>query len=682
VFDTLSQLSQDIGSAGTAAVTTTYGYDSNGNQTTIAAPMSRNSTNQYDELNRLKQITDPGNGNTLFGYDANDNLLSVTDPRSLVTSYTYSGFGDLKTQGSPDTGTTTNTYDSGGNLKTSTDGRGAITTYTYDTLNRVKTVAYKLGTTTDQTITYTYDAGTNGAGRLTGASDSGHSMTWGYDAQGRVVSKGQTIGTVTKTAGYAYTNGNLTTLTTPSGQSVVYAYSNGRVSQITVNGTTVLSNVTYEPFGPVRGWAWGNGTTLSRLHNTDGNASQINSAEVMSFGYDNAFRLNTYTNTTVPSASATYTYDLLDRLYTAGGNAGSYGWTYDANGNRISQTGVPLNVTIDPASNRMTSTTGARSTTYGYDTAGNTLTYSGNTFVYKNSGRMKTVTVAGSTTTYFYNALGQRIKKNGGVAGTVLMVYDEAGHLMGEYNGTGGLVQETIWLGDIPVATLRPGTPVAINYVHTNHLNTPVAVTRPSDNKLRWQWHPDAFGVGAPNENPQSLGAIKYNLRFPGQYYDQETGQYYNYARDYDAQTGRYVESDPIGLAGGSFSTYGYVGNNPIRFTDTYGLSKTDRWFGFNNRDFQWWFHNCYKQKGDPDVSSREDMAEAYAEYLAAGSPPRGKCSNNKPKSCPNPETAPAPAPESPVDDTAKSVSALAILYWIISEGSRLFPPRNLVPVP
>ena len=180
--------------------------------------------------------------------------------------------------------------------------------------------------------------------------------------------------------------------------------------------------------------------------------------------------------------------------------------------------------------------------------------------------------MAGSTTTYLYNALGQRVKKSGGVAGTVLMVYDEAGHLLGEYNGTGGLVQETVWLGDIPVATLRPGTPVGIFYVHTNHLNTPVAVTRPSDNKLRWQWHPDAFGAGAPNENPQALGAFKYNLRFPGQYYDQETGQYYNYFRDYDSLTGRYVESDPVGLRGGSFSTYSYAGNNSVMFYDPTGL--------------------------------------------------------------------------------------------------------------
>ena len=573
VFNTLNQLYQEVGSAGTGAVTTSYGYDSNGNQTTINAPLARNTTNQYDELNRLNQITDPGSGITQFGYDANDNLASVTDPRTLATNYTYTGFGDLKTQVSPDTGTTTNTYDSGGNLKTSTDGRGAISTYTYDTLNRVKTVAYKVGSTTDQTITYTYDAGTNGKGRLTGASDSGNSMSLGYDAQGRVTSKGQTIGTVTKTVGYTYTNGNMTTLTTPSGQSVVYSYTNGQVSQISVNGTTLLSNVVYEPLGPARGWTWGNGTTLSRLHNTDGLASQINSKEVMSFGYDNAFRLTSYNNTTVATASATYGYDLLDRLSSAGGNAGTYGWTYDTNGNRLTQTGSTLNLTISPTSNRMTGTTGARTTSYGYDGAGNTLTYSGNVFVYKNSGRMKTVTVAASTTTYLYNALGQRVKKSGGVAGTVLSMYDEAGHLLGEYNGTGGLVQETVWLGDIPVATLRPGTPAVIYYVHANNINTPVAVSRPSDNKFRWQWHPDAFGVGTPNENPQSLGAFKYNLRFPGQYYDQETGQHYNYFRDYDAVTGRYVESDPMGVDAG-VNTYGYVGANPIGDSDPLGLDK------------------------------------------------------------------------------------------------------------
>src|SRR5690606_17076066 len=78
-----------------------------------------------------------------------------------------------------------------------------------------------------------------------------------------------------------------------------------------------------------------------------------------------------------------------------------------------------------------------------------------------------------------------------------------------------------------------------------------------------WQWQSDAFGVG------QATGTLAMNLRFPGQYFDQETGLHYNYFRDYDPQTGRYVESDPIGLDGG-LNTYGYVEGNPlIRFDPT-----------------------------------------------------------------------------------------------------------------
>ena len=57
----------------------------------------------------------------------------------------------------------------------------------------------------------------------------------------------------------------------------------------------------------------------------------------------------------------------------------------------------------------------------------------------------------------------------------------------------------------------------------------------------------------------------------PVQYYDQETGKHYNYFRDYDPSTGRYIQSDPIGLGGG-LNTYGYVGANPLSYSDTKGL--------------------------------------------------------------------------------------------------------------
>jgi RHS repeat-associated protein len=322
-------------------------------------------------------------------------------------------------------------------------------------------------------------------------------------------------------------------------------------------------------------------------------------------------------------------------------------------------------------------------TKYGYDAAGHTAAYGGVSFTYNAAGRLLTA-VNGSTSSYIYNALGQRIQK-ATAAGTSAFVYDESGHLLGEYDGAGNAIQEIVWLGDTPVATVRQeACGLSIFYIHTDHLNTPRRITRRSTSDVVWSWDSDPFGAAGPNENPSGLGSFSFNLRFPGQYYDAETALNYNYFRDYDPAVGRYVQSDPIGLNGG-INTYAYTGENPIGFTDTFGLSKTDRWFGFNNRDFQWWFHNCYKQKGDPDVASKEDMADAYAEYLAAGSPPRGKCSNNKPKSCPVPEPTPAPAPDPSDDNTgnaAKSISALTILYWILSEGSRLFPPRNLVPVP
>jgi RHS repeat-associated protein len=577
VIDALNQVYEEIGSANTSAVTTTYGYDSKGQPLTINAPLNRNTYIAYDELDRLNQVTDPANGGTSYSYDVNDSLTQVTDPRNLVTSYQYNGFGDVTQLTSPDTGVTAYSYDSGGNLKTATDARSAVSTYTYDARNRVTSVSYKVGSTTDQTISFGYDAGTNGKGRLTSASDANHSMIWTYDGLGRVTSKGQTVAGVTETIGYAYTNADLTTLTTPSGQTVTYGYTNKQITSISINGSTLLSSVSYEPFGPVRGWTWGNAATEVRTHNTDGNPSTISAIESSSYSYDNAFRITGISNSSNSALSWTYGYDLLDRLTSTSETGATYGWTYDANGNRKSQTGT-VAATFSPSttSNRLNSITGTPARTYAYDNAGNTLTYGGNTFAYYNSGRMKTATVGSSTTTYVYNALGQRIEKSGGPAGTVLTVYDEAGHIVGEYTSTGSLIEETVWMGDTPVATIQPsGSSVAVYYIHADHLNAPRMITRSSDNTILWRWDTDPFGTAAPNQNPSGVGTFVYNVRYPGQYFDAETGLNYNYYRDLDPQTGRYVESDPIGLYGG-INTYAYAASRPTSNVDARGLSAAD----------------------------------------------------------------------------------------------------------
>jgi RHS repeat-associated protein len=205
-----------------------------------------------------------------------------------------------------------------------------------------------------------------------------------------------------------------------------------------------------------------------------------------------------------------------------------------------------------------------------YDTAGHATSFGGFTYGYNDRGRMKTSSE--HATNYLYNALGQMIEKSG-TLGTTLFMQDEAGHLIGEYSSTGALVEETIWLGDIPVATLRPhsGGGIDIYYVHTDHLNSPRKVQQQTSHTLAWRLDSDPFNTAAPNQNPGSLGTFVYNLRFPGQYYMAETGLHYNYFRDYDSATGRYVESDPIGLDG-ALSTYEYGDSNPIEMTDPYGL--------------------------------------------------------------------------------------------------------------
>ncbi len=210
--------------------------------------------------------------------------------------------------------------------------------------------------------------------------------------------------------------------------------------------------------------------------------------------------------------------------------------------------------------------------TYTYDAAGHVLTYSTVTATYNDRGRLSTVNNNSKTETLLYNALGQMMKTSGGAAGTVLYMYDEAGHLLGEYSSTGALVEETVWLGDLPVATLRPsGSSIAIYYVEADQLNTPRQVTRATDNTQMWTWFSDPFGTTAANSNPAGAGTFKYNLRFPGQTYDSQAGLQQNYFRDYDPAVGRYVESDPIGLAGG-VNSYSYAIQNPVSGQDPLGL--------------------------------------------------------------------------------------------------------------
>ena len=123
-----------------------------------------------------------------------------------------------------------------------------------------------------------------------------------------------------------------------------------------------------------------------------------------------------------------------------------------------------------------------------------------------------------------------------------------------------------IWSDDVPI-TVAQASGLKIHYLHNDHLNTPRVVTDEA-NRVVWRSLPlaEPFGMTPPEDDPDGDGqAFTFNLRVPGQYADRESNLNYNTYRDYEPETGRYVQSDPIGLAGG-INNYGYVGG--IRFRD------------------------------------------------------------------------------------------------------------------
>ena len=203
-----------------------------------------------------------------------------------------------------------------------------------------------------------------------------------------------------------------------------------------------------------------------------------------------------------------------------------------------------------------------------YDASGNMLSYStpfsGYSFSYDARNRQTEAFVGAIGTSWLINGLGQRIAQINVSVPEFFFVYDEAGHLTGKYDGDGNPLWETAWLGDLPVAVLEPAGKF---YIAPDHLGAPHQITDASG-AVVWQWNPDPFGNGDPS------GTFAYELRFPGQFFDQATKLHYNYFRDYDPRTGRYIESDPIGLAGG-INTYTYARNAPTMNVDLSGLDSS-----------------------------------------------------------------------------------------------------------
>jgi RHS repeat-associated protein len=321
-----------------------------------------------------------------------------------------------------------------------------------------------------------------------------------------------------------------------------------------LNGAVNLAtNITYKPFGGVSFITYGNGLTGSITYDTQYRLATLATGtfQNLTYGYDYNGNITSIT------PGKTYTYDALDRLWTANGPWGSLGWIYDGVGNR--QTEGATVYSYFQGTNKLS---GAGGTSFGYDNNGNTTSETARSYAYNQNQRLIQAVNGATTANYTYNGNGQRVKKvvNGT---TTIFHYSLSGQIIGESDSAGTIIAEYVYLNGQPLAKLEG---VNTYYYHNDHLATPQKMTD-SSGTVVWSADYKPFG-----EATVTVSTITNNLRFPGQYFDAETGLNYNLNRDYNPPLGRYTQADPIGLSGGDVNVYRYVMNNPVANVDENGL--------------------------------------------------------------------------------------------------------------
>jgi len=647
--------------------TTTLTYDGYDLQS-ATDPMGRTTSYVTDALGRPFAAKDPSGNVTLALYDVDDRVSQAIDALGYTTAMAYDADGDLQSVTLPNGGTIhygydardrltqrtdamgeseSWTYDNMGDVASHTDRKGQVTLYSYDALNRRTLVSYSDGTGTQAT----YDEGD----RLTELLDTqSGSLSWRYDDLDRVVSA-----------------------VTPQG-SLAYTYdAAGRRTGMTA-ATQGAVGYTYDDANRLIGLGQGNDT--------------------VSFAYDTA---NRRTLLTLPNGVTTaYGYDASNELtgmsYAKGdGTAlGTLTYSYDQDGRRINQGGtfgsslLPIATTAPStfdANNRQTSINGQA---LSYDANGDLISDGVNTYVWNARHQLVQVKQGGGVRAdYTYDALGRRsVTHFAGVAATQYL-YDGMNVVQETQGGvanpilTGLGIDERFARNDVTGRT----------YFLSDSLGSTLALTAASGAILqRYSYDP----YGNAEASDKTTGFTN-----PYQYAGREAdgiGLDYYRARYYSPVLGRFISEDPIAFEGGQLNFYAYVNGDPLNYIDPSGLAKHDpsslycrnlavkiknigdqldkRWQELDQGGLPEYIgpgESFYEtMRGHRTIinimdRNRRDLQDKYDDDCGPPPPPV-KC----------PETV------SNVKKAAGTAAVLTALYWVISEGSRLFPPRNLVPVP
>ncbi|MDP9892578.1 RHS repeat-associated protein [Variovorax boronicumulans] len=568
-------------------VTTAYARDAHGNATTESSADTGGASTQYDASGLPSQITDALGQATTITRDALGRPTSLVFADGKTTTLRYDLTANSKGYLSEiidRSGTTEYTRDAFGRVtlkkQTLINGSTQQVSYAYNPNGTLASIGYPNGAT----LTHAYD----GTGRLTGLSLNGTALVTNvaWNPLGQPTAWTWALASPTTAASRSYDTAGRMTATDFS--SYVYDAA-GRITSLTQN--------LYQPgdADPTHGTIGSDNVSWTVAYNSVGRITGFNATgNTAGFGYDaNGNRSSSTRVLGSLSTSRTYTVGAASNQLT--------GFTQSING----------------ASNT--------SVTYGHNANGDLLSDGLRSYTYDAEGRLAASTTGATdtspTTRYAHNALGQRVFKTeplyppsqgdeadpGFMASLIAFftklwspsttqaeqlgyayVYDEQGTLVAEV-GSGGTQSagqaQYIYLptanGPMPIAAVIDGATYA---VHSDHLNTPRKLTN-VDGQAVWQWSYSAFGEDkptlaknrfanlevTPNPGTTGISEVKFNLRYPGQYADEESGLFYNGFRTYDPRVGRYTQGDLIGLDGG-WNRFGYVDGNPLSYSDPKGL--------------------------------------------------------------------------------------------------------------
>jgi RHS repeat-associated protein len=466
----------------------------------------------YNALNEPTQITDAKGNSSSLAYDLNGHLISVTDPLQHTTNYIYDNMDRIIKSTDALLRDTLYAYDLNGHLISKTDPKGQVTSFAFDPLGRPTFTGFN---TVMSGGVPTYDS----------------TISYRYDAAGRLLQAlDSTGGTITRT--FDDINRNMTE-TSPHGV-ITYAYdAAGKKSSMTLAGQPVV-NYSYDNANRLTGIAQG--------------------ATTVEFSYDNASRrtLSSFSNST----SIGYSYDPASHLtgitYSFGNNVvATLSYTYDPLGRKSQAQGGFASAGYDSA-NELVNWNG---TAISYDLNGNMLSDGSNSFTW--DARNQIAAINGNPVQY--DALGRRTTNAAGTA----FAYDGPNAVQ-ELSGT-----------TVTANMLMGGVDEVLSRTDASGTFTPLRDALGSTIALL-----DSTGATATSYTYSPFGstvatgsALGSKFQYTGREND-GNGVYYLRGRYYNSALGRFVSRDPSGSAGSGVNLYAFVDNDPVNFTDVFGLSK------------------------------------------------------------------------------------------------------------